>query len=74
MKMHEIKELSVAELENRLRDLQEEYQNFRFQHATRQLDNPLRLRYVRRDIARVRTVLQEYHAGRRQPRATTARA
>lgn len=71
MKMHEIKELPRAELEHRLKDLNEEYQNFRFQHATRQLDNPLRLRLVRRDIARVKTVLQEYKTGRRKPRQAT---
>jgi large subunit ribosomal protein L29 len=72
MKMYEIKELPPAELEQRLRDLMEEYQNFRFQHATRQLDNPLRLRFVRRDIARIKTVLQEYKTGRRTSRQGVA--
>lgn len=66
--MHEIKELPANELERRLKDLMEEYQNFRFQHATRQLDNPLRLRHVRRNIARVKTVLKEYQTGKRKPR------
>jgi large subunit ribosomal protein L29 len=70
MKMHEIKELPPAELEHRLKDLMEEFQNFRFQHATRQLDNPLRLRYVRREIARLKTVLNEYQTGKRKPRQT----
>ncbi|MDZ7344043.1 MAG: 50S ribosomal protein L29 [candidate division KSB1 bacterium] len=72
MKTYEIKELSPAELEQRLRDLQEEYQNFRFQHATRQLDNPLRLRSIRRDIARLKTVLQEFKSGRRKPQPSGA--
>ncbi|MDZ7288837.1 MAG: 50S ribosomal protein L29 [candidate division KSB1 bacterium] len=72
MKMHEIKELPLPELEHRLKDLIEEYQNFRFQHTTRQLDNPLRLRYIRRDIARIKTVLHEYKTGRRKPRTTPA--
>lgn len=71
MKMHEIKESTPADLEHRLKDLLEEYQNFRFQHATRQLDNPMRLRMIRRDIARLRTVLQEYRTGRRAPREAT---
>jgi large subunit ribosomal protein L29 len=70
MKMHEIKELPPAELEHRLKDLMEEFQNFRFQHATRQLDNPLRLRHVRREIARLKTVLNEYQTGKRKPRQT----
>jgi len=68
MKIHELKELPPKELEHRLKDLMEEHQNFRFQHATRQLDNPLRLRYVRRDIARIKTLLKEYQIGKRQPR------
>jgi large subunit ribosomal protein L29 len=68
MKMHELKELPLNELERRMKDLLEEYQNFRFQHATRQLDNPLRLRYVRRDIARIQTLRKEYQTGKRQVR------
>ncbi|MCG3157962.1 MAG: 50S ribosomal protein L29 [bacterium] len=71
MKRYELKELTPADLERRLKDLMEEYQNFRFQHATRQLDNPLRLRMIRRDIARLKTVLQEYRTGRRAPREAT---
>ena len=51
--------LSDAELEQRLRDLKEELFNLRFQNAAGQLDNPLRLRQVRRDIARIRTVQRE---------------
>ena len=72
MRMSEITELTPAELENRLKDLSEEYQNFRFQHATRQLDNPLRLRYVRRDVARIKTILNEYRSGKRAPREAKA--
>lgn len=72
MRMHEILQLSPAELENRLKDLSEEYQNFRFQHATRQLDNPLRLRHVRREIARLKTILHQYRSGKRTPAAAKA--
>jgi large subunit ribosomal protein L29 len=65
MKMYEINDLPKADLELKLRDLMEEYTNFRFQHATHQLDNPVRLRTIRRDIARLRTVLREMESGRR---------
>ena len=68
MKIEEILELTEKELKNKLEDLQEEMQNLRFQHATHQLDNPLRLRMMRRDIARIKTVLKEYELGIRKPR------
>lgn len=59
MKMWEIKQLSRNEIEQHLLDALEEHQNLRFQHATKQLNNPMRLRMVRRDIARLKTVLHE---------------
>jgi len=65
VKMWEMKELSAEELEQRLLDALEEYQNLRFQHAMQQLDNPMRLRDVRRDIARLKTVLHEFELGKR---------
>jgi len=68
MKMYEIKDLPKADLEIRLRDLVEAFANIRFQHATHQLDNPVRLRTIRRDIARLRTVLYEMESGRRPAR------
>lgn len=68
MKIEEILELTEKELKNKLEDLQEEMQNLRFQHATHQLDNPLRLRMMRKDIARIKTVLKEYELGIRKPR------
>lgn len=63
MKMHEIEELSKDELELRLTDFEEELSNLRFQHAMHQLDNPVRLREVRKDISRLKTVLHEYELG-----------
>lgn len=66
MKMHEIKELTKDEVELRLQDSVEELYNLRFQHAVHQLDNPLRVRDVRRDIARLRTVLNEFELGIRE--------
>ncbi len=59
MKITELRALSSAELENKLKDLKQEMFNLRFQHATNQLDNPLRLAAVRKDIARVKTVIRE---------------
>jgi large subunit ribosomal protein L29 len=65
MKKHEIKELGKADIELQLSDAVEELYNLRFQHAMRQLDNPLRLRAVRKNIARFKTILSEYKTGRR---------
>lgn len=59
MKPAEIRELSVPELNQKLTDLKAELFNLRFQHAINQLDNPLRLQVVRKDIARVKTVIRE---------------
>ena len=59
MKSAEIRELSMAELNQKLADLKTELFNLRFQHAINQLDNPLRLQAVRKDIARVKTVIRE---------------
>ncbi|MDI3533692.1 MAG: large subunit ribosomal protein [Thermosediminibacterales bacterium] len=59
MKVREIRELSNQELEQKLRDLKEELFNLRFQLATGQLDNPMRIREVRKTIARVKTIIRE---------------
>jgi len=67
MRIEEIRQLPVEELKLRLRDAEEEYANLRFQHAMRQLDNPMRLRQIRKDIARMKTVLREYELGIRVP-------
>ena len=59
MKPAEIRELSLPELNQKLTDLKAELFGLRFQHAINQLDNPLRLQIVRKDIARVKTVIRE---------------
>ena len=59
MKATEIRELSVAELETKLKDLKAELFNLRFQLAINQLDNPMRISAVKKDIARVQTVLRQ---------------
>lgn len=66
MKMDEIKQLPETEIRQRLEDTMEELQNLRFQHATHQLDNPLKLRMLRKDIARLTTVLREFELGIRK--------
>ncbi len=66
MKMDEIRQLSVDDLKLHLEDLLEEMENLRIQHSTHQLDNPMRIRDVRREIAAVRTVLHEYELGLRK--------
>lgn len=59
MKINEIKYLSVAELNAKLKELNSELFNLRFSHATRSLANPMAIHNVKKDIARVKTVLRE---------------
>ncbi len=57
MKASEIREMTAAELETKLKDLKAELFNLRFQLAINQLDNPMRITAVKKDIARVLTVM-----------------
>lgn len=59
MTAKELRELSENELQLKLKDLKEELFNLRFQLAINQLDNPMRITAVKRDIARVSTVMRE---------------
>ena len=59
MKAQDIRNMSEQELNNQLISLKEESFNLRFQHATGQLDNPLKIKEVKKDYARVKTVLRE---------------
>ena len=59
MRARELRTLTREELEQRLREAREELFNLKFQHKTGQLGNPLRIREVRKDIARLITVLEE---------------
>ena len=59
----ELRELTDAELKDRLRESKEELFNLRFQVATGQLDNNRRLQTVRRDIARIYTIMRERELG-----------
>ncbi len=60
MKMLEIKNMTRVEVEHELEELLEAHSNMRFQQATHELDNPVKLRYIRKDIARLKTVLNEF--------------
>jgi large subunit ribosomal protein L29 len=59
MKATEIRELSTEELQTKLVELKKDLFNLRLQHATNQLENPTRIADVKRDIARVNTILRE---------------
>ena len=59
MKASEVRDLTTAELESKLKDLKAELFNLRFQLAINQLDNPMQINAVKKDIARVNTVLRE---------------
>ncbi len=59
MKASEIRSLSAEELNAKLLDLKKDLFMLRMQHATNQLDNPLKLADVKKDIARVKTVIRE---------------
>ncbi|HCY49058.1 MAG TPA: 50S ribosomal protein L29 [Clostridiales bacterium] len=59
MKASEVRELNTVELEAKLADLKKELFNLRLSHATGQLTNPLALANVKKDIARIKTVLRE---------------
>ena len=59
MKANDVRKLSAAELETKLVDLKKDLFNLRLQHATNQLDNPVKIAEVKRDIARVKTIIRE---------------
>ncbi|MDW7676959.1 MAG: 50S ribosomal protein L29 [Bacillota bacterium] len=59
MKANTFRDMTSVELTQKLSDAKGELFNLRFQLATGQLENPLRIRHVKRDIARVKTVLRE---------------
>ncbi len=59
MKAKEIRDMSAVELQHRMDELKTELFNLRFQLATGQLDNPMQIKRVRKDIARVQTIIRE---------------
>jgi len=67
MKASELREQSTPELQERLRNLRDEWFRLRFQRVSKQLANPLRIRQVRKDIARILTLLTERQEGEAAP-------
>ena len=59
MKAKELKDLTVEELLKKKKDVKEEVFNLRFQHSTGQLENTARMKLIKRDIARIETILKE---------------
>jgi large subunit ribosomal protein L29 len=63
MKAKEVRDMTIDELRVKLGSLKEELFNLRFQVATGQLDNPMRIKDVRKSIARVKTIMRERELG-----------
>ncbi|MHB1610861.1 MAG: 50S ribosomal protein L29 [Sulfobacillus sp.] len=63
MKPNQVRDLSQDELVDRLKGLKQELFRLRFQHATSQLESPMRIRQVKKDIARVHTIMTERARG-----------
>ncbi len=63
MKANELRELTSEEITSRIDQLKSELFNLRFQLATGQLENPMRIRQVRKDIARAKTILKQRELG-----------
>ena len=59
MKAADLREMSAKELNEKLVELKQELFNLRFQHAINQLENPMRMKEVKKDIARIKTVLRQ---------------
>jgi large subunit ribosomal protein L29 len=59
VKPNELREMSLEDLESKLSELTEERFRLRFRSATESIENPMRFRAIRRDIARIKTILEE---------------
>ena len=64
-KKKNIKDMSADELKSNLKELMDSLFNFKFQKALQQLEHPLKIRHIKRDIARVKTYLREYELGKK---------
>jgi len=63
MKANEVRQMKASELEAKLGELKKDLFHLRMAHATNQLDNPIRIQALKRDIARVKTVIREKQRG-----------
>ncbi|MBR2774131.1 MAG: 50S ribosomal protein L29 [Selenomonadaceae bacterium] len=66
MKVNEIRDMNPDEQVEKIKSLKEELFNLRFQHATGQLENPMRIREVKRSIAQIKTIQRERELNIRQ--------
>ena len=66
MKISELNDMQKPELETKLQDNLDALQNLRFQKALQQLSDPQQIRYIKREIAQIKTVLREYELGIRK--------
>jgi large subunit ribosomal protein L29 len=66
MKKGEIRQMTADELSLKLQELEEERWKLRFRSGTQKIDNPLRLRILRRDIARIKTALRQSELGKQK--------
>ena len=71
MKAQEIRDLPIEELKTRLKDEEESLANLKFQLATSQLESPIKVRTVRRDIARIKSVIRQRELAQANKAATT---
>ena len=74
MRPHEMRELTLDELQNHVDRLVEELANLRIKLSVKQLDNPLRVRILRKEIARARTILRDKRLGARPGEVQAAEA
>lgn len=68
MKKSKLNELSITELQIKLQENLTALENLRFQKALQQLENPQKIRQIKREIAQIKTVLREYELGIRKPK------
>ncbi len=74
MKAHDLRQLSDAELMKRIQEEEENLAHLRFQKVIGQLENPMKLGHIRKDIARMKTILRERTANTTPPPAPAATA
>ena len=64
MELNKMREMSEVELNAEMVKMKKDYFNLRFQHVTGQLENPIKMRDTKRDIARVKTIIREKQLGK----------
>ncbi len=70
MKHRELKEMTTSELDVKLHEDVEALQNLRFQKSLQQLENPLQLRHLKKEIAQIKTVMHEFELGVRKEKGS----